>query len=111
MTFDLTVTFATIGFIEAVVKPIATRVVRRRILKWAPIVLDALDPVMPEMVSRYNKQELEEIVRRKFEELTGEEWTTKDVAPFWVLYDPRANSAKLNPSPSGTGNPPDHDAG
>lgn len=92
---DLAVTFTTIGFFEAVVKPIAIKVVRRRILKWAPIVLDALDPVMPEMISRYNKEELEEIVRRKFEELTGEEWTTQDVAPFWVLYDPRINAEAL----------------
>lgn len=96
LLLDLVYGFATLGFIEAVVKPIAMRFVRAKLLKYSPLVLDALDPVMPELIAKYDGQELEIIVREKFEELTGDDWSKENLEPFWRLYDPRKNADKYN---------------
>ena len=89
------ITIASIGFFEGVIKPTATRIVRRRLLKWLPVVIDVLDPLMPEAIRAYSRQELEEWVRLKFEEITGESWSYKEIRPFWEIYDLRVNADKV----------------
>jgi len=91
---ELTYAFAILGLTEAVIKPIAKKFIQAKILKYAPMVFDALDPVMPELIAKYDSKELEVIVREEFEELTGEDWSNVNLNTFWQLYDPRKNADK-----------------
>lgn len=94
---DLVYAFAVLGIVEAVIKPVAKRIVQYKILKYGPLVLKALDPVMPDMISRYSSEELELIVREKFEEITGEDWSDINLNLYWRLYDPRKNADSIQP--------------
>ena len=88
-TLDLLLAFLLLGFTEAVIKPIATRFVRRRILGVAPHIFGVLDPIMPELVGTLDGPQLERYVRKKLEELTGEDWQTENLDALFQMYDPR----------------------
>jgi hypothetical protein len=87
---DLAVAFLALGVIEALVKPLARRFVQRRILAAAPLLFRQLDPLLPALLQRCSGAELEQVVRRKLEALTGESWRGEDLAPLFALFDPRA---------------------
>ena len=87
---DLTLAFLALGVIEALVKPLARRFVQRRILAVAPVLFRQLDPLLPALLQRCSGAELEQVVRRKLEALTGESWATDVLAPLFALFDPRA---------------------
>ena len=87
---DVTVAFLALGAVEAVVKPLARRFVQRRILSVAPLLFRQLDPLLPGLLQRCTGAELEQVVRQKLETLTGESWTSDDLEPLFVLFDPRA---------------------
>lgn len=93
--YNLGISFLTLGVVEAIIKPTAKKIVQRKIIKFAPLVYKAIDPMMPYLLVRYSGPELEQIVRRKFEELTGEDWSQADIEPFWRWYDPRKNADHL----------------
>lgn len=94
--FDALLAFITLGVVEAVVKPIAKQFVQGRILRYAPAVLEIIDPMMPALMGQYSGQEIDDIVRAHFESVTGENWANVNLAPFWTLYDPRRAADKLN---------------
>jgi hypothetical protein len=87
---DLAVAFIALGVIEALVKPLARRFVQRRILAAAPLLFRQLDPLLPALLQRCSGADLEVVVRRKLEALTGESWAVGDLAPLFALFDPLA---------------------
>lgn len=92
LLYNLGVSFLVLGVVEAVIKPVAKRFVQRKIIKYAPMVYRVIDPMMPYLLVRYSGAELEQIVRQKFTELTGEDWSQTNLEPFWQWYDPRKNA-------------------
>lgn len=87
---DLTVAFLALGVMEALVKPLARRFVQRRILTAAPLLFRQLDPLLPALLQRCSGAELEQVVRKKLEALTGESWASDDLGALFALFDPRA---------------------
>ena len=72
---DLAIIFLGLGITEAIIKPIAKRVVQRRILKAAPAILRAIDARLPELLALPTGEALEAQVRTIAEQVTGESWT------------------------------------
>lgn len=86
---DLLIAFVMLGLVEAVVKPIAKRVVRRKILKAAPVILRAIDAHLPELLTLPSGAALEARVRTIAEQVTGESWAEDDLGPLFELFDLR----------------------
>ena len=86
---DLAIVFLTLGITEAIIKPIAKRVVQRRILKAAPAILRAIDARLPELLALPSGEALEAQVRTIAEQVTGESWATDDLGPLFELFDLR----------------------
>ncbi len=82
-------TFLTLGFIEAVIKPIAKKWMQRRLLAAAPQVLKQLDQMLPSIVLSMNGASLDAYVRDLFQDATGEDWSQVDLEPFYALFDIR----------------------
>lgn len=94
--FEICIAFLTLGILEAVIKPVAKKFVQGRILRHAPSVFEAIDPIMPGMINKFSGDEIEEIVRKQFESITGEDWSRVNLGPFWDLYDVRRAADRLN---------------
>ena len=62
------------------------------------MVLAYVDKVFPDLVTGRSSKDLEQLVRVKFSELTGDDWSTADLNYFWKLYDPRVTLQKLDNS-------------
>lgn len=92
---EIVIAFLTLGFLEAVIKPVAKRFVQGRILRYAPAVLEAIDPIMPRLMEQFTGTEIEEIVKAQFEKVTGEDWGNVSLRPFWDLYDVRKAADRL----------------
>lgn len=86
---DVAIGFVALGMVEAVVKPIAKRFVRRKLLKYTPVLLEYLDRQMPQLLGRYSGAELEQIVNNKLEELTGETWNKAELDQVFKVFDIR----------------------
>lgn len=93
---NLCISFTLLGIVEAVVKPAATYWVRKNIIKWAPLVFSYVDSIFPFLILHKNSEDLEKLVRAKFSELTGEDWSKVNLDYFWELYDPRITLRNLN---------------
>lgn len=93
---SLSIAFLTMGITEALIKPIAKRFMRRRLMRWAPTVLTFLDHQMPSLLQAYRGAELEQVVRTQLEKLTGESWAEEDLSPLFQLYDPRITADRLH---------------
>lgn len=93
---DLLLAFVGLGIVEALIKPIAKRWVQRRLLAAAPAVMELLDRQMPQLLTQFDGAQLEELVRHRLEQATGESWTGKDVEPIFRLYDPRITANRLH---------------
>jgi hypothetical protein len=96
---DLGFTFLTIGFIEAVIKPIAKKFVQRKILKYSPIALKYLDAQLPQFLGERTGPELEQIVSAKLEELTGEPWNKAELDHVFKIFDIRIAADQLSVNP------------
>ena len=96
--FSLVVSFVLLGLVEALIKPAATYLVRQKLIRWTPVVLYYVDQVFPELITSCSFEDLDQIVRMKFSELTGEDWSDTNLDYFWEMYDPRVTLAKLNNS-------------
>ena len=96
MLLDLSLAFLMLGFVEAVIKPIARKFVQRNLITALPAVFEALDPIMPELIRQYSASELEGIVRGYLTKHTGEDWSERSVDVFFQLYDPRRNAARYH---------------
>lgn len=86
---DAAALFLTLGVTEAVIKPVAKRVVQRRILNAAPAILRAIDARLPELLTLPTGEALEAQVRSIAEEVTGESWADDDMGPLFELFDLR----------------------
>jgi len=86
---DLGVSFVLLGLLEALVKPLAKRWMRRRLLRYGPAALALLDRQLPQLFGQLDGSQLEAIVRHKLESLTGESWSDADLDALFALYDPR----------------------
>lgn len=81
--------FILLGLVEAVIKPVAKRWVRRRILRAAPAILRAIDAQLPELLTLPTGAALEARVRSIAEEVTGESWAEADLEPLFTMFDLR----------------------
>ena len=81
--------FVLLGLVEAVIKPVAKRWVRRRILRAAPAILREVDRRLPELLTLPTGAALESRVRSIAEEVTGESWATDDLGPLFEMFDLR----------------------
>lgn len=86
---DLLIGFLAMGLIEALIKPVAKRWTQRRLMRWAPTLLNFLDHQMPTLLQAYRGAELEQVLRTQLENLTGESWATDDLGPLFELFDLR----------------------
>lgn len=91
---DFGIGFLVLGFTEAVVKPIATKFVKRKILTYGPVVYSMLDKQMPHLLTKLNGEQLEQFVKEKLEELTGSEWKKSELEEFFKSYDPRITASQ-----------------
>lgn len=96
LLLDAAAAFLLLGITEAVLKPLAKWLVERRIRVALPALFEALDPIMPRLIQQYRPGELEQLVRAQLNHITGDDWTARDIEPFFRLYDPRANAARLH---------------
>lgn len=87
--FDAFLAFCLLGFTEAVIKPVAKRWVQRRMLAAAPLVLKRLDESLPALLISTSSEGVESYVRELFEEVTGEDWSSANLDPFFQLFDIR----------------------
>lgn len=94
--FSLVTSFVLLGLVEAVIKPAAAYWVRQKITRWTPVVLAYVDKVFPDLVTGRSPEDLDQLVRTKFSELTGDDWSTTNLDYFWRLYDPRVTLHKLD---------------
>lgn len=81
--------FIGMGITEAILKPIAKRWVKRRIISVAPIVLKEIDKRLPELIQLSSGKDLEDQVRKIAEDATGESWKDTDLGPIFTLFDLR----------------------
>jgi hypothetical protein len=59
---NLTFFLLGLAFTEAILKPIIVLFTQRQIRKYVPIVLDRLDPILPEAIRQLSETELREKV-------------------------------------------------
>lgn len=90
----LLIDFIAIGLTAAIITPIAKRVVKRRLIRWAPTAMDILDREMPQLFGNRSGQELTDMLRTQLETLTGESWSDSDLDQVFELYDPRITADK-----------------
>ncbi len=98
---DLLTFFLTLGFVEAVVKPIARKWTQRKILAIAPVLLQKLDAILPDLVQSGDGCDLEAKVRAIAEELTGEDWGDADLDPLFQMFDIRKTADFLQQKEKG----------
>jgi hypothetical protein len=87
--FNLFIAFLSIGFAEAVVKPLAKRFVERRIRAVAPMVLGELDRRLPQLLEAGGREAIESLVASELEAATGQVVRRGDVERIFALFDPR----------------------
>ena len=84
---------------KALIEPLAARIGRRYIPAAVARTLDLLDPFMPRLMAELPPAQLEALVRRQLETLTGESWKVDgQLAQFFEVFDPRIAAAKADPN-------------
>lgn len=92
---DLVIAFLSIGFAEAVLKPLAKWFVERRIRGVAPVVLAELDRHLPQLLQAGGREAIESFVRGELEAATGQAVPQGDVERLFALFDPRMTADRL----------------
>lgn len=92
---DLLIAFLSIGFAEAVVKPLAKRFVERRIRAAAPVILAELDRLLPQLLQAGGREAIESFVRGELEVHTGQVARQGDVERLFQLLDVRITADRL----------------
>jgi len=81
---------------KALLEPLATRIGRSYIPAAVAKTLDLLDPFMPRLMAELPPAQLEALVRRQLETLTGESWKVDaQLQQFFEAFDPRIAAAKV----------------
>jgi hypothetical protein len=91
------IAFVLLGIEEALIKPIAKKFIKRKIIKHAPVAMEFLDEKMPGAFSRYGARDINLQLRERLESVTGESWDDKEIDQFFSLYDPRITANKSLP--------------
>ena len=60
------------------------------------MVLSYVDLVLPDFLLSSGPEDLDQLVRAKFSELTGSDWSNVNLDYFWQMYDPRVTLSKLD---------------
>lgn len=94
-TLDIVLSILFLGIFETLIKPISINFTKRSIIKWTPLVLQEFDKVFPTLINSTNSVDLDKLVRDKFSELTGEDWSKINIDYFWQVYDLRVTLSKL----------------
>lgn len=92
--FAAAIGFISIGVQEVVIKPIATRFIKKKILKYAPAAMQFLDEQMPRMIVQNSSEGINELLRSRLESITGEKWGDKEMNEMFEIYDPRITADK-----------------
>lgn len=85
---ELLVAFLMLGFVEAVIKPIAIRVVQWKIVKLGSIAMRYIDANVDKFV-HMDRKDVEHYVRQYMEGVTGMKWTDRDLDQIFKLHDCR----------------------
>ena len=85
---ELLVAFLMLGLVEAVIKPIAMRVVQWKIVKLGSVAMRYIDLNVDKFV-HMEKKDIEHYVRQYMEGVTGMEWTDKDLDQVFRMHDCR----------------------
>lgn len=91
---DIALVFIGIGFSKAVVEPVAKRVFKNRVMRFAPAALKLLDEQVPGLLGKWSGEEIEQLVKQKLESITGEDWSQKEIDLVFQLYDVRVGANK-----------------
>lgn len=91
---SLALAFLLLGIQEALIKPIAKTILKKKIIKHAPAAMQFLDEKMPGAFSRYNARDLNIQLKERLELITGESWGEKEIDEMFKIYDPRINANK-----------------
>jgi hypothetical protein len=84
----LAVTFASVGLWEAILKPLAYRVMRRRVDSIPPLFWAMFDAEVAALIENGGTSEqLKDATRSLLSELTGEEWTEESLRPVLQRAD------------------------
>ena len=85
---DLTIAFLLIGVIEAIVKPIAMRVIKWKIVKYGALAMAFLDAHVTD-ITDLPPEELEHNLRLYMEAVTEMEWKDEELNDIFKLHDLR----------------------
>jgi hypothetical protein len=88
MLLDLLIAFLLLGFIEAVAKPIAMRVVKWKIVKYGALAMSFLDSHVKD-ITDLPPEELEHNLRLYMQAVTGVEWKDEELNEIFRLHDLR----------------------
>jgi hypothetical protein len=88
------IAFISIGIEEALIKPIAKRFVKKKIIKYAPVAMQFLDEQMPRMIVQNTGDGIGASLRKRLESITGESWEDKEIDEMFKIYDPRITADK-----------------
>jgi hypothetical protein len=96
--FGAAVGFVAIGLDEALIKPIAKKFFKRRLLKYAPIAMQLLDEQMLGLLAHGSGSRIETLLTERLESLTGESWKKSEINELFSLYDPRITADRVSSS-------------
>lgn len=85
---DALVAFFTLGFTEAVVKPIATRLVDRQLRRALPYIYEHLDNEMPSLLRTATSEVMTSHIAASISKATGELATPRQIEQVVALYNP-----------------------
>jgi hypothetical protein len=91
---DGVIAFFILGVVEALIKPIAKTLIRKKILKYAPVAMSFLDEQMPRMIVENDSIQMRRFLKERLESLTGEGWDDKELDEMFKIYDPRITADK-----------------
>jgi hypothetical protein len=87
---DALVAFFTLGFTEAVVKPVATRLVDRQLRRALPYIYEHLDNEMPSLLRTATPELMTSQIAASISKVTGEIATPRQIEQVVSLYSPIA---------------------
>ena len=86
--------FVGVGVTKALIEPIAKRVIKNKVMRFAPAALKLLDEQIPGLLGKWSGEEIEQLVRQKLESATGESWSKQEIDSVFQLYDVRIGASK-----------------
>ena len=85
--FDLASGFVMLGFIEALVKPVAMRFFQRKAIKYGAIAVKFIDDNFYDIVD--NDGDIEASLKAYLESVSDTEWNNKEIDQIFKIHDIR----------------------